>query len=87
LTAEAQRESQVLRGEGDLKSLVVIADATREDPAFYAFYRSLEAYRKSFGKDDTTMVLSPKSEFFHYFDVGATPLLSKPAAPVAKAVE
>jgi len=87
LTAEAQRESQVLRGEGDLKSLVVIADATREDPAFYSFYRSLEAYRKSFGKDDTTMVLSPKSEFFHYFDVGATPLLSKPPVPAGKAVE
>jgi len=80
LIAEAQKNAQIQRGDGDRQALGVIAEATREDPRFYAFYRSLEAYRKTFGKDDTTMVLSPKSEFFHYFDAGAVPLVASERA-------
>lgn len=70
LLAEAQRDAQILRGEGDNQALRVIGDATRQDAQFYAFYRSLEAYRKSLNKDDTTLVLSPNSEFFRFFGDG-----------------
>jgi len=67
ILAEAQRDSQVLRGEGDNQAIKLIAEATSQDPQFYSFYRTLEAYRKSLNKDDTTMVLSPTGEFFRYF--------------------
>lgn len=67
ILAEAQRDSQVLRGEGDNQAIKLIGEATSVDPQFYSFYRTLEAYRKSLNKDDTTMVLSPNGEFFRYF--------------------
>jgi membrane protease subunit HflC len=67
LIAEAQRESQVIRGEGDGKSIEIYADAFSRDADFYSFYRSLQAYRASLGSD-TTLVLSPNSEFFRYFN-------------------
>ncbi|MFD2261489.1 protease modulator HflC [Lacibacterium aquatile] len=66
LIAEAQRESQTIRGEGDGKSIQIYADAFNKDVEFYGFYRSLQAYRQSLG-NDTTLVLSPNSEFFRYF--------------------
>lgn len=67
ILAEAQREAQVLRGEGDNQALRIIAEATSRDPQFYAFYRTLEAYRTSISREDTTLVLSPDSEFFRFF--------------------
>lgn len=70
LLAESQRDAQIQRGEGDNQALRIIADATRSDPQFYAFYRSLEAYRKSLNRDDTTLVLSPGSAFFRFFGDG-----------------
>lgn len=81
ILAEAQRDAQIQRGEGDNQALKTIADATSSDPQFYAFYRSLEAYRKALNKDDTTLVLSPQGEFFRYFNdaSGGFP----PAAPAA----
>ncbi len=66
LIAEAQREGQILRGDGDALSVKIYADAFGKDPEFFAFYRSMEAYRKSLG-DDTTMVLSPNSDYFRFF--------------------
>ncbi|PWC40863.1 protease modulator HflC [Azospirillum sp. TSO22-1] len=71
ILAEAQRDAQIQRGEGDNQALKTIADATSSDPQFYAFYRSLEAYRKALNKDDTTLVLSPTGEFFRYFNESA----------------
>jgi len=68
LLAEAERKAQVMRGEGDEEAIRVYADAYQKDPEFYAFYRSLEAYRDSLAGDDTTLVLSPKGEFFRFFD-------------------
>ena len=52
---------------GDKTAIKIYADAYGLDPEFYAFYRSMQAYRKAFEGDDTTMVLSPDSEFFRYF--------------------
>lgn len=67
ILAEAERDAQFLRGEGDAEAIRIFAEAFNQDPDFFAFYRSMEAYRKSLNKDDTTMVLSPESEFFEFF--------------------
>ena len=66
--ANAQRDAQTLRGEGDSESIRTLADATGRDPDFYRFYRSLQAYREALTPATTTLVLSPDSDFFRYFD-------------------
>jgi modulator of FtsH protease HflC len=70
LLSEAQRKAQSLRGEGDKEALKIMADATSRDPQFFAFYRSLEAYRNAMQPANTTYVLSPNSDFFRYFNDG-----------------
>lgn len=67
LLAESQRQSQVLRGEGDSEAIRIYAEAFGQDPEFFSFYRSMEAYRNALKADGTTMVLSPDSDFFRYF--------------------
>ena len=67
LLANAEKSSQVTRGEGDALRNKVFADAYSKDPEFFAFYRTLQAYRTSMTSGDTTMVLSPTSDFFSYF--------------------
>jgi membrane protease subunit HflC len=67
LLAEARKKAETLRGEGDAVRNRVFADAYRSDPEFFAFYRSLQAYARSMTSKDTTLVLSPDSEFFRYF--------------------
>lgn len=64
--ANAYREAEKLRGEGDAKSAEIYANAYGQDPEFFAFHRSLSAYRKSFSSSDM-MVLEPDSDFFKYF--------------------
>ena len=64
---EAQRQAQIIRGEGDADRNKVYADAYQKDPEFFAFYRSMQAYAKSLGTEGTTLVLDPNSEFFKYF--------------------
>jgi len=66
LLSEARRQAQILRGEGDAQATKIYADAYGLDPQFFEFYRSMEAYRQALGKQDTTMVLSPKSEFLKF---------------------
>ncbi|MBT3170131.1 MAG: protease modulator HflC [Rhodospirillaceae bacterium] len=67
LLANAKRESEILRGQGDAKAVKIFADAFGQDEEFFSFYRSMQAYRQALSSDDTTMVLSPDSEFFRYF--------------------
>ena len=67
LIAEAQKQSQILRGEGDGNAVRIFAEAFGTDIDFFTFYRSMQAYRESLGGEDTTMVLSPDSDFFRYF--------------------
>jgi len=69
--AEAQRDAQELRGAGDAESARIYADAFNRDAEFYAFWRSLEAYRAAFTEPGSVLVLDPKSEFFQYFGEGA----------------
>jgi membrane protease subunit HflC len=70
IVAEAQKEAETLRGEGDGQAIKIYAGAFGRDPAFFDFYRSMQAYRKvvTEGSGDTTMVLSPDSDFFKYFN-------------------
>lgn len=67
LLANAKRESEILRGQGDAKAVKIFADAFGQDQEFFSFYRSMQAYSNALGSDDTSMVLSPDSEFFRYF--------------------
>lgn len=70
LLAEAERASEILRGEGDEEAIRIRGEAFSQDGEFYSFYRALEAYRGSFNPEDTTLVLSPNSEFFRFFNEG-----------------
>lgn len=67
LLANAKRESEILRGQGDALAVKIFADSFGQDEAFFAFYRSMQAYSIALGADDTTLVLSPDSEFFRFF--------------------
>jgi membrane protease subunit HflC len=67
IVADAHRESEILRGEGDAERNSIFADAYSRDPQFFEFYRSMAAYKNSLDNTGATMVLSPDSEFFKYF--------------------
>ena len=67
IVADATKDSEVLRGQGDAQRSAIYAAAYNVDPEFYAFYRSLQAYRTGLTANGTTMVLSPDSEFFNFF--------------------
>ncbi len=67
ILAEAYKTSQEIRGAGEAKAFKIYADAYRQDPKFFEFIRSMEAYRKVFSKD-TTMVLTPDSEFLRFLE-------------------
>ncbi len=67
IEADAYREAEKVRGDGDAKSAKIYADAYGADPEFYAFYRSLGAYKKSLGGGGDIMVIEPDAEFFKYF--------------------
>jgi len=67
IEANAYRDAEKIRGQGDAKSAEIYASAYQKDDEFYAFYRSLGAYRKSMGKGGDIMVIEPDAEFFKYF--------------------
>lgn len=67
IIAEAYKEAQRVKGEGDRRASAIYAGAFADNPEFYAFYRSLEAYKASFSKKNDVLVLEPTSEFFRYF--------------------
>jgi membrane protease subunit HflC len=68
ILAEAYRDSQKLRGDGDARAAEIYASAYNKDPEFYAFYRSIDAYRRSVGKSGDILVLDPGNEFFRYLN-------------------
>ena len=84
ITADAQRDAEILRGQGDAERNRVFADAFSRNPAFFEFYRSMAAYSSALSSQDTTLVLSPNSEFFRYFD-NAAGALQPPANAAALA--
>jgi membrane protease subunit HflC len=64
--AEAEREAQIKRGEGDAEATRIYADAYTQDSEFFSFYRSLTAYQNTFRNDEAMMVIEPDSDFFKY---------------------
>ena len=77
ILAEAQRDGQRLRGEGDAQAVRIYADAFGQDKEFFVFYRSLQAYREALNGRDTSFVLAPEGNFFRFFDGWA----GSPATP------
>jgi membrane protease subunit HflC len=83
ILAEAQRDAQQVRGDGDAQSITIYADAFGKDKAFFAFYRSLQAYRDALTGHDTSFILSPEGNFFRYF--GGYPGMNQPGPSTAGA--
>ncbi|MGL6048164.1 MAG: protease modulator HflC, partial [Vogesella sp.] len=65
--ADAYSKAQAIKGEGDAKAAAIYAQAYGKNPEFYAFWRSMEAYKQTFRNKSDVMVLDPSSEFFKYF--------------------
>ncbi|HEV7996879.1 MAG TPA: protease modulator HflC [Stellaceae bacterium] len=96
ILADAQRDAQKVRGAGDAKAIAIYAKAYDQDKNFFAFYRSLQAYRDAFEGSNTSFVLNPDSSFFRYFESpggtgtaapggkGAPGETAAPVAPAAK---
>jgi modulator of FtsH protease HflC len=75
ILAEAYRDAEIIRGEGDARAAEIYANAYSQNPEFYTFYRSMQAYRTAIGREQDVLVLSPDSEFFQYLQeqTGALP--------------
>ena len=67
ILADAQKKSEIMKGEGDGRRNKIFADAFGQDPEFFAFYRAMQAYEKALIGGETSLVLSPDSEFFKFF--------------------
>lgn len=68
ILADANRQGQIIRGQGDARSAEIYANAYTKDPDFYAFYRSIDAYKRSIGKEGDVLVLDPNNEFFRFLN-------------------
>jgi membrane protease subunit HflC len=67
LIAEAQAQSDILRGQGEQEAIRIVAEAFSKDLDFFQFWRSMQAYREAFAEGNTRMVMTPESEFFRFF--------------------
>ena len=68
IIADANRLSQIIRGEGDARAAEIYANAYNKDPEFYSFYRSINAYTNVIGKEGDVLVIDPGNEFFRYLN-------------------
>jgi membrane protease subunit HflC len=84
IIAAANKDAQILRGEGEAERNRIFGEAFTKDSEFYAFYRSMTAYAQALGQGDSTLVLSPNSEFFQYFNSEVPNLTAKPATTEAE---
>jgi len=66
IIADAYREAEIIKGEGDARSADIYARAYTQDPEFYSFFRSQQAYRKAIGTEGDLLIISPQSDFFKY---------------------
>ena len=69
--ANAERDANIIRGQGEAESTRIYAEAYGKDSEFYEFYRSLQAYKSTFKKEGDVMIIEPDSEFFQYFKQGS----------------
>jgi membrane protease subunit HflC len=89
LLAEAEAQSDVLRGQGEQESIRIVAEAFSRDVQFFQFWRSMQAYREAFSEGTTRLVMTPDSEFFRFFrdrtgqGAGLTPGMTSAPAPAA----
>jgi len=67
ILADAQKQSEIMKGEGDGARNKIFANAFGQDPEFFAFYRAMQAYEKALIGGETSLILSPDSEFFKFF--------------------
>ena len=67
ILAEAEKKSEIMKGEGDGQKNKIFADAFGQDPEFFGFYRAMQAYQNALIGGETSMILSPDSEFFKFF--------------------
>ena len=67
ILADAEKQAQIIRGQGDEQAIEIWNQAAGKDVAFFNFYRSLQAYKKSLAEGKSSMVLSPDSDFFQFF--------------------
>jgi membrane protease subunit HflC len=81
IIAEAQKEGEIARGQGDAEAVRIFADAVGRDVNFFTFYRSMQAYRDALADSNTSFVLSPDSEFFRYFNSPTLPPVEQASSP------
>ena len=81
LLAEAQAQSDVLRGQGEQEAIRIVAEAFQKDIDFFQFWRSMQAYREAFSEGHTRMVMTPDSEFFRYFRESGGRVQPAPSSP------
>ena len=85
LLAEAQAQSDVLRGQGEQEAIRIVAEAFGRDVEFFQFWRSMQAYREAFGDGNVRMVMTPDSEFFRFLrESGVRPVQPPAPAPAAQ---
>ena len=77
ILAQANKKSEIMKGEGDGQRNKIFADAFGRDPQFFAFYRAMQAYEKALIGGETSLVLSPDSDFFKFFGKSAKPALKR----------
>jgi modulator of FtsH protease HflC len=80
IVSAANRDSEIIRGQGDAERSRLFAEAYSQDSVFFEFYRSLESYRNALSDGNTTMLLTPDSEFFRYFGAQGLPEFPEPTA-------
>jgi membrane protease subunit HflC len=85
MVSKANRAAQTIRGEGDADANRLYAEAYNQDPEFFSFYRSLQAYSTSLANNGTTMVLNPNSEFFRYLKTAPVPAAPLPSSAAGTA--
>lgn len=73
ILAEARKKAEIIRGQGDSQATKIFAESFGRDEEFFKFYRTMQAYKKTLDKNDTTLVLSPDNEFLRYMEKGGNP--------------
>jgi membrane protease subunit HflC len=68
ILADAYRDGEIIRGDGDATAAEIYASAYNKDPEFYSFHRSIDAYRNSLGKSGDLLILDPDNDFFRYLN-------------------
>ena len=72
LLAEARRDAEIIKGQGDADAIEILSSVANKDPDFFRFYKSMNAYRSTFSKDSSNFILSSDNPFMHYSNLHNT---------------